>query len=135
MSLINRKVDYALRTLVYLAKNQSGSFVSSGDLSDKLRVPRIFLAKIFQALSKRRIVKTSRGKVGGVRLIDKGVSISAIISILDPTFALNRCLRKDGRCIFKNGCSMHRLLIEANKDFHRKYGKTTLLELANKGNN
>jgi len=127
--LISRKVDYGLRCLIYLAGLKTKERVSIRDLSKRLRVSYVFLAKIMQILVRAGIVESRRGKVGGVRLKDRKAKLYKIITLMDPAFSLNRCLNKEFSCFLKNKCPLRRLLATLEKDLFAKLEKISLLEL------
>jgi Rrf2 family protein len=64
MKLINRDMDYAIRTLCCMAKNIKTT-VSAKTLSYNTGIPRPFIRKILQHLNKKSIVLSSKGKTGG----------------------------------------------------------------------
>ena len=112
--LINRRVDYALRFLVCLSKKKG--LVSIAELSACIKVPKPFLAKIIQILSKHKIVRSIKGNNGGVALLDKQLNVWQVIKILDPKLAINKCMHEEFACFFKKKCPIHLALKKIEKD-------------------
>jgi Rrf2 family protein len=129
--LINRKVDYALRVLVYLSRN-SGQ-VTTDELSRKLHISRPFLAKILNKLSREGIVAAKKGKSGGVALRSPETSLKAIILMFDPGFAFNKCMTKGYSCFLGSKCPIHDLLCKAQHDLMSKLGSISIKNIAKKG--
>ncbi|ULO01092.1 transcriptional regulator, IscR/Rrf2 family [Campylobacter sp. RM5004] len=61
--LFTRASEYALISLIYIAKHQSPVDVDT--LSNELNIPRSFLAKILQNLARADILKSYKGINGG----------------------------------------------------------------------
>jgi Rrf2 family protein len=129
--LINRKVDYALRVLVYLSQN-SGQ-VTTEELSRKLHISRPFLAKILHKLSREGIVAAKKGKSGGVALKAPETSLKTVILMFDPGFAFNKCMTKGYHCFLGSKCPIHDLLCKAQQDLVNKLGSISIKKIAKKG--
>ena len=107
MKLITRNTDYALRAICYIAKQKK--VVAVVELVKVLGVPRPFLRKILQQLSKNKILNSYKGQRGGfkLRLLPKEIFIIQIIRIFQGQVSLNECfLKKDicpnrGKCILR----------------------------------
>jgi len=113
MSLINRKTDYAVRAICFMAKNDK-SRTSVVDLVRELKIPRPFLRKILQALNKRGILKSYKGKDGGFILAKSADKIFLIdlMHIFQGKLKLNECLFKKRICPNIKTCSLREKLRE-----------------------
>jgi Rrf2 family protein len=131
--LISRKVDYALRALVCLAQAGEGKLISVNAISKRIRVPVTFLSKIFQILGKAGIVKSVRGRDGGVMLIKINVSLAKIIQVMDPAFHLNKCIEGEFNCFMKKKCPVRKVLVGIEADIMKKLKSVTLLDMAAEG--
>jgi Rrf2 family transcriptional regulator, nitric oxide-sensitive transcriptional repressor len=131
--LINRKVDYALRVLIHLTENTGKT--TTGELAEKLKVSRLFLAKIVNQLSKCGIISSERGKTGGITLKDPKTSVKTVILMFDPKFAFNKCLQKGHTCFLGSVCPMHCFLQEAQDDLMEKLGALSIEGLVKRGVN
>ena len=107
MKLITRNTDYALRAICYIAKQDQ--IVTVTQLVKVLGVPRPFMRKILQQVSKNKILKSYKGQGGGFKLsfLPKKIFIIQIMRIFQGLVGLNGCfLKKDicpnrGRCILR----------------------------------
>ena len=126
--LINRKTDYALRALVYLANKQT-EWTSVKEISDKMKIPEIFLAKIIQILAKNKIVESQRGKLGGVKLKNIDFSILEIIKLMDKDFYLNKCLDLDYSCEIKTACPIHKIIADLQTEFFKRLDLVKISDL------
>jgi len=105
MKLITRDTDYAMRALCYLAK-QKKRVVPVSELIKKLGVPRPFLRKLLQVLSKEGVVESHRGLGGGFVLgaSSRKIYLVDIMGIFQGTFRLNECFLKKIRCPHTKSC-------------------------------
>jgi Rrf2 family nitric oxide-sensitive transcriptional repressor len=130
--MISRKTDYALRALTYLVNNQNGR-VSAAQMSGKIKVSKVFLAKIFQTLAERGFVETQRGKGGGVKLKNDKAKLSEIIFAFEPQFALNRCLMKGHTCFLEKECKLHDVFAGLQNEMFEKLGRLSISDLKERG--
>ena len=73
--MINFSVEYAILGLIYLAKN-SDRTVKITEIAEQENIPASFLQKIFQKLSKAKLVKASFGPHGGFILAQSSDKIT-----------------------------------------------------------
>ena len=65
---ITFKGDYALKTILELARNYQAGLVTIPDLAKKTDMPRKFLEQIMLDLKKGGFIESKRGKEGGYQL-------------------------------------------------------------------
>ena len=108
MKLITRNTDYALRAICYIAKQ--GKLVTVADLVRMLGVPRPFMRKILQQLSKNKILESYKGQSGGfkLRLPSKRIFVIQIMRIFQGAVGLNRCFLKKDICPNKGNCILRK---------------------------
>jgi Rrf2 family protein len=117
--------------LINLAGRKEKGFVPVEELGGALRVSKVFLSKIVQTLARSGVLESSRGRVGGVRLREGKVTLWQVISIMDPGFTLNRCLKKYFACFLKTKCPLHRWLKDFEDELQAKMNAVYLSQLAN----
>ena len=93
MLKISRTSKYALRGVVHLSKKRGTGFVKINKISEDENIPLNYLRKIFQALITNKIVLSSVGPNGGVKLPDtkRDISTADIIRIFDGEPEINEC--------------------------------------------
>jgi len=74
--LITRASEYAILSLIVLSK--ASDPMDSETLSRELSIPKSFLAKILQALAKKKILKSFKGVHGGFVLEKKASEINML---------------------------------------------------------
>lgn len=106
---LTREGDYAVRVLVDLAGRPPGYVVRTDDLSHSTGVPRAYLAKIIQILSRASLVQTRQGPMGGVSLLQYPATITLrqMVETVEGPIYLNRCLVRPGECPRDRFCPVH----------------------------
>jgi Rrf2 family transcriptional regulator, iron-sulfur cluster assembly transcription factor len=110
---IIRETDYAIRCVHYLA-SQKDNIIMVDEISNQMKIPKPFLAKILQKLVKENIVKSFRGIKGGFQLSREASAINlleVIESIQGPMF-INRCAVDPKTCDLSSTCAIHPVWIE-----------------------
>ena len=90
--------DYAIRIVCYLAAQRQ--MISTSELSQELSVPSSYIPKITKKLKQAGIIKACEGTNGGYMLAKQpeNISLMEIISCVEETMAINRCLEEDRFC-------------------------------------
>lgn len=90
--MLTKKSKYALKALLYLAKNNE--LVQISELSQKEGIPQKFLENILLELRKHGLLASKRGKEGGYMLgkPPEQISFGQIIRILDGPLAYVPCV-------------------------------------------
>jgi Rrf2 family protein len=106
---LTRAGDYAIRGMLYLAEQPEGRITPINEIAEKRDIPKGFLSKIFQTLSKAGLVRSAQGNTGGFLLGKaKGdISLRDIVEAVEGSVFLNRCLIHAGECPFDQECPAH----------------------------
>jgi Rrf2 family transcriptional regulator, iron-sulfur cluster assembly transcription factor len=108
---ISRKSDYALRAVLYIARQANDARSSINAIAESERVPRDFLAKILKELTRAEILRSYQGVHGGYQLSRPAAQINIldVIEAMDGPLGLNLCVRgEDGcDCDRADRCPMH----------------------------
>jgi Rrf2 family protein len=133
---ITQETDYAVRCVLYLSREGHEQNVMIEKIAEEMRIPKSFLAKILQKLSKAGIVQSFRGVKGGFRLTrpPKKITLLDVVEAIEGPVAMNRCTLAGEFCSFTRTCSVHpvwsrlRMMVE-------KYLRTTDFEKMKKLSN
>ena len=66
--MFSESAKYAIQAMIYLAENQKDGMILVSQISDDYDIPKYYLSKLIQTLSKNNLLKSSRGRRGGVKL-------------------------------------------------------------------
>jgi len=110
MSVIfSRTSEYALQALLYLSLQQAGLPIQQKDIADAIQVPPHFLGKILQALVKKGLVHSLKGKNGGFALGKKAseISVMQIVQAIEGDNFLCGCILGLSECLDEEPCPLH----------------------------
>ncbi|MBI2252669.1 MAG: Rrf2 family transcriptional regulator [Armatimonadetes bacterium] len=116
MKIINKNVDYALRSLIHIAK-ENGQVVSVSNLAEREKISKAFLRKILQILNKEKIVNSIKGKSGGFVLakIPNEIFLMDLINIFQGKIKLLDCFVKKNICPQKKECILSKKMEKIEK--------------------
>ena len=124
---ITRQADYAMRTVLYLAKLGTDRRASTSRIAEEQRIPHSFIAKIVSQLSIAGLLQTSRGARGGVSLArdPEAITILEVVEAIDGPILLNECVADRSVCVFGNSCPMHDIFCSAQAELVSRLAKTS----------
>ena len=130
---ITRRADYAVRSVLYLTKNNK-DVVTINEISKSMHVPRTFLAKILQQLTGHGIVTSIRGFKGGFKLAkDPGkITLLEVIEAIQGITASSQCAVDKKSCKLSDKCSVHPVWIKIRKMVENELKSQNFRELASK---
>ncbi|MBU2760621.1 RrF2 family transcriptional regulator [Acidithiobacillus sulfurivorans] len=107
--LLSKTSEYALQALIYLAAQPEGEPVLSRDISDYLRVPAQYLAKILQDLAKRGVLDSFKGRGGGFVLRPGAdqMNILDIVEVVEGQPFGQGCVLGLKACADETACPVH----------------------------
>lgn len=128
---LTRETEYALLGLRALARRPRGASVTIDEVAAAEDLPRSFLAKIFQKLSRHGILESSRGPGRGFTLIRAPESVSSleVIEAVEGPDYLDRCVFWTGRCGVEP-CLLHERFSSVKPLIRSVLERTTLADLA-----
>src|SRR5438477_10749621 len=126
--MFSQTVEYALRAVVHLAY-EAPAARTTAQIAEATRVPRDYLAKILQGLSKKGIVSTQRGVGGGVSLAREpaDLTILDVVNAVEPIERITTCplgLKAHGVRL----CPLHRRVDDALALVEPAFGETAPAE-------
>ncbi|MCL2701448.1 MAG: Rrf2 family transcriptional regulator [Phycisphaerae bacterium] len=112
--MITREVDYAIRTVLALAKRDANATAAAtADLAKEADIPFRFLRRIVRKLVEGGILTSQRGNGGGVKLTRgaDAISLLSVIHAVDSrSTKLNLCTISTANCPRSGRCRVHQEL-------------------------
>ncbi len=108
--MFSKSCKYAIRAVLHLAAHASEDHkLGVKEISDALKVPKHFLGKILQELSRQGLVSSSKGPTGGFYLNDQNLDtpLVRIIESIDGPEVFNSCILGLPVCSSDNPCPLH----------------------------
>ncbi|MEZ4810808.1 MAG: Rrf2 family transcriptional regulator [Allomuricauda sp.] len=130
--MLSNSAKYALNAVLYLSlhSNEEKKLMTK-DLSDKINVPKPYLAKILQDLSRHGIISSTKGPKGGFYLNDdnRRLSLIEVVQVIDGKQRINSCVLGFEACDNENPCVLHHIVGRANTEFMKNLQETTIEDL------
>ena len=132
MFKITRKADFAIRGIIYLGMH-SESKASIAEIAKAEAIPKPFLAKILQALSKKNLIGSNKGPSGGFLLLKplNKITLLEVIEAVEGEISLSKCLVEGHGCPKNGYCAAHSVWMECQEKLRsilRGYTITTLIK-------
>jgi len=107
--LSTRASDYALRGMVYLARQPSGKLSMASEIATAEDMPEYFFSKIFQSLAKSGLVNSFRGSNGGFVLArsPEEIRVLDVIEAIDGPISTSKCATSPESCERSGTCPFH----------------------------
>ncbi|TWP24861.1 Rrf2 family transcriptional regulator [Apibacter muscae] len=140
--MISNRCKYALKALIYIARQEMGKSVLSSEIAKDEHIPKKFLENILRDLKNAQFLTSKRGAKGGYKL-NKGaeeITLIDIIRLMDGPIALIPCVsimynQTCDTCKNDYFCTIKETFAEVRDATLKIYEKTTLASLARKEKN
>ena len=103
---ITNQADYALRSMLYIAKYAESQLIPSNTIAEEMQISRIFLSRINSQLVNAGLIRTRRGARGGVMLAKPAAEISIydVVTTIDGPITLIDCIADPESCPLSPDC-------------------------------
>jgi len=131
---ISRKIDYALRAVIHLARRDDRRPSSVAEIALQEGVPKKFLEKIIQDLIHHGLVRSTRGAQGGYTLAraPEMITFKNVIEAIEGPVSINVCVGENGdghECAKFPNCGMLWVWKEAQRRMMDLFASTTLADV------
>jgi Rrf2 family nitric oxide-sensitive transcriptional repressor len=128
---LSEYTDYTLRVLMYCARHRD-RLVTIGELAEQHGLSRNHLMKVVNDLARRRLLETTRGRGGGLRLRaePETIRIGDVVRLTETDFRLVECFDPaTNACTLSPGCRLKHLFDEALAAYLAALDGATLADL------
>lgn len=127
--MFSQTVEYALRAVMTLAEHAPAARTTD-QIAAATRVPKAYLAKVLQALTRGGLVQSRRGVGGGTSLArpPEKITILEVVNAVEPVQRIKTCplgLAAHGTRL----CPLHRRMDQALAHVEQAFARTTLAEV------
>ncbi len=108
--MLSNASKYAIRSVLFLAeKSSSCNKYGALEISEALNIPKHFIAKLLQQLSRSNVISSAKGPGGGFYMTkkDRQNHICDVIHIIDSDDVFEGCFLGLSRCNDDNPCPVH----------------------------
>lgn len=130
---ISQKCQYAVRSILELAKNQGQGPMAIAEIASRQAIPPRFLENILNELRQGGYVESRRGVQGGylLTLSPRDITVGQIIRFVDGSLEPVKCIsnQKGPSCPLRQQCALVNLWIRAKNALEEVYDGTTFEDL------
>jgi len=133
--MISLTGEYALRAMVYLAKNRKDWPISGPRIAEGANIPSKYLSSILADLVRAGLLTGTRGKSGGFQITRpiEGIRLAEILRPFEPVnFFRQTCPFGNDVCSDVDPCGAHERWKGVKAAFERFVAETTLESVASK---
>ncbi len=128
---LTRAGEYAIRCVLYLSMQKKGAVASRNEIADAMEIPRDFLTKIAQQLSRADIIEIIQGPKGGFRLLvsPEKLNLLDVIETMMGEIFFNECALRPETCSKSCTCAVHNVWLKARIQFRETLRQATFDQL------
>lgn len=122
---------YAIQGMVLLAQQRPSQYCLLEDIAKAGKLPKNFLSKIFQDLTRAGLLESRKGRGGGYALARPAgkIRLMEIIEAVQDHFPeQSHCLLRPTACSTDKPCVLHESVVVWERLMTEKLQKTTLLD-------
>lgn len=123
--------DYCLRVLMYCAAHPD-RLVTIGELAEHHQVSKNHLMKVVNDLARQGVVETTRGRGGGLRLLQAAdeIRVGAVVRAAETDFRLVECFdAASNTCTLSPECRLKQVFDSALQAYFGELDKVTLADI------
>lgn len=128
---LTRAGEYAIRCVLYLSMQKKGAVASRNEIADEMDIPRDFLTKIAQQLSRADVLEIIQGPKGGFRLLvpPEKLNLLDVIEAMMGEIFFNECALRPETCSKSCTCAVHNVWLKARVQFRETLRQATFDQL------
>lgn len=123
--------DYSLRVLIFLALKPVDEKSTITEITEAYQISRNHLTKVIHQLGQLGLIKTTRGRGGGMTLAkaQTDIVIGDVVRKTEEDFRLAECFSPNNNCIITPICGLRHMLHEALEAYFAVLDTCTLADL------
>lgn len=111
--MLSNSSKYALKAVIFLALHtDEHNKMMAKDISERIDVPKAYIAKLLQGLAKRKIISSAKGPKGGFysNPSNRNITLMQVIEAIDGKKKLESCIIGLEDCNEHKPCPLHSLI-------------------------
>ena len=119
--MFSKTCEYALRAMLFVGqKSKNGNKTGIREIAEEIDSPEHFIAKILQELSRKHLIRSTKGPNGGFYLTgqDMECTLADIVKAIDGDKIFSGCGLGLKECSEKKPCPIHSQFKEIRKEIY-----------------
>jgi len=133
--MLSNSSKYAINAVLYLAVHSDGSKkISAREIAETINIPSPFLSKLFQVLSRKNVISSSKGPGGGFYMTKENLNLNLIeiIKHIDGIENFEDCVLGLKKCSSEKPCPIHHSIQPLKKQLLRDLNENSIASFAKK---
>ncbi len=128
---VTREADYAVRCVLMLARVSMGQVVRAAAIASEMAIPRVFVDKILQRLTRAKLTRSHRGAKGGYSLAraPNAITLFDVIASIQGCAAMNVCAVDERACSLSGTCPVHPIWVDLRESVDARLKATRISDL------
>jgi Rrf2 family protein len=134
--MLSHKAKYALKALLFLAKQEVGYIARTNEIAVEASIPRKFLEQILLDLKRAHFVGSRQGKYGGYYILKtkEEITLADVYRLFDGAIALLPCVSLNfyepcADCTSEHECLLRKGLVTVREETLQAMQKITIASL------
>jgi len=126
---------YAINAVLYLAVHSDKSKkISAKEIAETINIPSPFLSKLFQILSKKNVISSTKGPGGGFYMTQENLNLNLIevIKHIDGIENFEDCVLGLTKCSSEKPCPIHYSIQPLKKQLFTDLNENSIASFAKK---
>ena len=132
-SMFSKSCKYAIRAVLYLAVHSTEEKkFGVKEIAEALDIPKPFLAKLLQQLSRQGLISSAKGPSGGFFLSedDRAAPLRQVVEAIDGPEVFSSCILGLPTCSSRNPCPLHTKAINYRESLLKLVDDQSIQDLA-----
>jgi len=131
--MFSNSTKYAIRTVEFLFLHRNIGKTSVAELAMELNIPRSYLSKVLQQLSKSKIISSTKGRGGGFYMSKENIKrpLIDIIICIEGYNVFDECILGLHSCKDEAPCLLHKYFRDFKKSIEGPVTKNSIKKLFN----
>ena len=127
---LTTRTNLAMRTLMFCAVNH-GRMVRKHEIALACGASENHLAQVIHLLARQNLLKTRRGRAGGLMLGDAAtaIKVGTVFRIFEAVLPFTDCAENSGGCPLSGACRLKCVLADALEGFYKALDAVSLQDL------
>ncbi|OYU39060.1 MAG: Rrf2 family transcriptional regulator [Pseudorhodobacter sp. PARRP1] len=127
---LTTRTNLAMRTLMFCAVND-GRIVRKHEIAVACGASENHLAQVINLLARQSLLKTRRGRAGGLMLgaAPSEITVGAVFRIFESVLPFTDCAEQSGSCPLAGACRLKCVLSSALDGFYSALDRVSLQDL------
>lgn len=130
----SKTCELGLQAVLFLSIKKEKIIFNADEVSKELKVPKEYISKVLQILTKSGIVGSKKGKSGGFYLAKSpsGIKLIDIVEAIDGLDVFRSCVLGFPGCSSEKPCPVHNKWGKLRDEAYRMLSEETLEQLKEK---